>query len=194
MNTRLHWLSILSLIGNDWFIYGKCSKICEHFSLSILDYNVGYLGRSSKNAWYISKQGPNACQNSKQGRPWSDCFFGSSLIWVCAVCLGLFAATSVQNFRIFTVLYLPLIFGKTGFSKQRWPRSNCSQFDWVDTVFFFYGRLSSGSPTVLNISFCLTLLLSYQTVWDWVRGLQKLADQDWQGLPVWIMLNMTYIR
>ena len=32
----------------------------------------------------------NACQNSKQGRPWSDCFFRSSLIWICAVCLGVF--------------------------------------------------------------------------------------------------------
>ena len=29
-----------------------------------------------------------ACQNSKLGRPWSDCFF--SLVWVCHVCLGLF--------------------------------------------------------------------------------------------------------
>ena len=28
--------------------------------------------------------------NSKQGRPWSDCFLRSSLIWVCTVCLGLF--------------------------------------------------------------------------------------------------------
>ena len=31
----------------------------------------------------------NACLNSKQRRPWSDCFFRSSLIWVCTVCLGL---------------------------------------------------------------------------------------------------------
>ena len=29
--------------------------------------------------------------NNKQGSPWSDCFFRSSLIWVCTVCLGLFA-------------------------------------------------------------------------------------------------------
>ena len=32
----------------------------------------------------------NACLNSKQGRPWSDCFFRSSLIWIWAVCLGIF--------------------------------------------------------------------------------------------------------
>ena len=31
----------------------------------------------------------NVCQNSKQGRPSSYCFFRSSLIWVCSVCLGL---------------------------------------------------------------------------------------------------------
>ena len=31
-----------------------------------------------------------ACQNGKQGRHWSGCFFRSSLVWVCAVCLGLF--------------------------------------------------------------------------------------------------------
>ena len=30
------------------------------------------------------------CQNSKQGQPWSDCFWTSSLIWVCSVCLDLF--------------------------------------------------------------------------------------------------------
>ena len=45
----------------------------------------------------------NACQNSKRGRPWSDCFFRSSLIRVCAVCICLFWQTSsVQNFRTFT--------------------------------------------------------------------------------------------
>ena len=31
------------------------------------------------------------CQNSKQGRPRSDCFFRSSLILVCSVCLGILA-------------------------------------------------------------------------------------------------------
>ena len=31
-----------------------------------------------------------ACQNSKQGRPWSDCFFRSLTITVYPVCLGLF--------------------------------------------------------------------------------------------------------
>ena len=43
--------------------------------------------------WNVGLQGwnsQNACQNSKQGRPWSDCFFRSCLIWVCSVCLGLF--------------------------------------------------------------------------------------------------------
>ena len=31
----------------------------------------------------------NTCQITKQGRPWSDWFFWTSLIWVCTVCLGL---------------------------------------------------------------------------------------------------------
>ena len=45
-----------------------------------------------------------ACQNSKQGKPWSDCFFRSSLIWVCAVCLCLFGRKLVFDFFwIFTV-------------------------------------------------------------------------------------------
>ena len=34
-------------------------------------------------------------KNIKQGRPWSDCFFRSSLIWVCTVCLGLFCKQMV---------------------------------------------------------------------------------------------------
>ena len=59
--------------------YRKCSKILN-FSLSVFKENMGYQGWSSQ----------KDCQNSKQGRPWSDCFFRSSLIWVCAVCLGLF--------------------------------------------------------------------------------------------------------
>ena len=41
--------------------------------------------------WWNSQ---NASQNSKQGRPWSDCFFRSSLIWVCTVCQGLFSRQS----------------------------------------------------------------------------------------------------
>ena len=32
----------------------------------------------------------NACQNSKPGRPWSDGFLRSHLIWVCTICLGIF--------------------------------------------------------------------------------------------------------
>ena len=33
----------------------------------------------------------NAHKNSKQGRPWSDCFFRSSLICVCTSFLSLFS-------------------------------------------------------------------------------------------------------
>ena len=41
----------------------------------------------------------NVCQNSIQGRSWSDCFWiRSSLIWVCPVCLGLFGRQLVFLF------------------------------------------------------------------------------------------------
>ena len=60
--------------------YDKCSKISNTllflFSKEMLIIRAGIL--------------QNACQNSKQGRPRSDCFFRSSLIWVCIVCLDLF--------------------------------------------------------------------------------------------------------
>ena len=62
------------------FCYGKCSKILNTF-----------LFLFSKKLFVISYHGwnsQNACGNSKQGRPRSDCFFRSSLIWVCTVCLG----------------------------------------------------------------------------------------------------------
>ena len=68
-------------------IYGKCSKISNTFSF-YSQIICGYKGWNS----------PNACQNSKQGRSWSGCFFRSSLIWVYSVCLGLFGRQLV--FRI----------------------------------------------------------------------------------------------
>ena len=40
----------------------------------------------SPNGW----NSENACQNRKQGRPRSEFFYRSSMIWVCTVCLGLF--------------------------------------------------------------------------------------------------------
>ena len=49
---------------------GKCSK-------TLFLKKCGFQGWNSQ----------NACQNSKQGWPWSDCFFRSSLIWVCTVFL-----------------------------------------------------------------------------------------------------------
>ena len=62
------------------FWYGKCSKISSTFLFLFSNINFGFQG------WHSQ----NACQNSKQGRSRSDCFFRRSLIWVCAVCLGLF--------------------------------------------------------------------------------------------------------
>ena len=60
--------------------YGECSKISNTFLFLF----------STK--MYVIWDGihKNACQNSKQGRPRSDCFLRRSVIWVCTVCLGPF--------------------------------------------------------------------------------------------------------
>ena len=56
--------------------YGKCSKILNTFLF--LFFN--------RKKCCLSELGlTNSCQNSKQGKPWSDC-----LIWVYTVCLGRF--------------------------------------------------------------------------------------------------------
>ena len=57
--------------------YNECSKfyfiyIFEHFNMSLLNQIGGY--------WDWNEQ--TACQNSKQGRLWSDCFFCSSLVFL----------------------------------------------------------------------------------------------------------------
>ena len=57
----------------------KCSKI-SHFSFSLLKLSVSNQHQNLQ----------NACQNSKQSRPGSDCFFRSSLTWFYPVCLSLF--------------------------------------------------------------------------------------------------------
>ena len=46
----------------------------------------------------------NACQNSKKGRPWSDCFLRSSLDRHC-LSRPFCHATSVWNFRTSTVVF-----------------------------------------------------------------------------------------
>ena len=57
---------------------------------------MGYQGWNSQ----------SVCQNSKQGRPWSDCFYRTSLFWVCSVCLGLLSRkqVTIRNFRAFTLI------------------------------------------------------------------------------------------
>ena len=63
-------------------------------SLSAIKRNAGYQGWNSY----------NACQNSKQGRPWSDCFFRSSLIGVYIVYYAFFSGTlRAHNFRMPTL-------------------------------------------------------------------------------------------
>ena len=79
-----------------WSIYGKCSKISKTFLVP------------SSNKTLVIRAGihkmANAGQNSKQGRPRSDCFFISSIIWVCTVCLGIFGRQLVfEIIRTFSV-------------------------------------------------------------------------------------------
>ena len=62
----------------------------QTFSLCVFKWNDGFQGVDSQ----------SACQNSKEGRPWSDCYFRSSLIWVWAVCLGFFSGIYCSNFRL----------------------------------------------------------------------------------------------
>ena len=66
--------------------------------LFLFSKNVGYQGWNSQ----------NACQKSKQRRPWPDRFFRSSLIWVCPVCVG-FCGTQLL-FKILEHLLQLLIF------------------------------------------------------------------------------------
>ena len=60
-------------------------------TVNVLKFRTFYLFLfSNKKLVFRAGIHKNACQNIKQGRPWSDCFFRSSLIWVCTVCLGCF--------------------------------------------------------------------------------------------------------
>ena len=78
--------------GNtDPWWYSKCFKISNTFFFLFSNKKNGYQGLKSQ----------KACLNSNQGRPWSDCYFRSRLIWVCTVCLGLFGRQLV--FRTFTI-------------------------------------------------------------------------------------------
>ena len=80
--------------------------------------NVGYQGWNSQ----------NTCQNSKQGRPWSDCFLRSSLIWVCTVCPGPFwLADRVWNFRTFAIC----------------PKFTKQGIWWVICLFWFFTSQST---------------------------------------------------
>ena len=63
-------------------------KISNIFLSVLKYYNVDYWGWNSQ----------NSCQNSKQGRPWSDCFFRRTLVWVCTCLFDLILYIAVNNF------------------------------------------------------------------------------------------------
>ena len=53
-------------------------------TVNVLKFRTLFNFCSQTKCWYSQ----NACQDSKQGRTRSACFFRSSLIWVCTVCLA----------------------------------------------------------------------------------------------------------
>ena len=71
-------------------IYDTCSKIS--YTFHFLFSNKGWNSQ-------------NACQKREPGRPWSDCFFRNSLIWVCPVCLGLWS----RQLLVETLEHLPYV-------------------------------------------------------------------------------------
>ena len=82
---------------------------------------------------YKSWNSQNACQKSKQGRPWSGIFFRSSLICGCTVCLGLLAGNySFWNFRNIMYMYVDNACHHTSHI-----------YKWVS----LWQNLSSGFPT-----------------------------------------------
>ena len=59
-------------------------KQFQHLSLSVLEELANFQDWKSQALLKIA----NSSLNSKQTRPRSDCFYRSSLIWVCTVCLA----------------------------------------------------------------------------------------------------------
>ena len=72
-------------------------------TVNFVKYSTIFLILISNKCWYQGWNSQNTYLNSKQGRPWSDCFWRSSLIWVCLVCLSIWQTTSVQSIRASTV-------------------------------------------------------------------------------------------
>ena len=77
---------------NDLFV--KITKNTNTF-LTLSQINVGYQVWNSQ----------NACQKSNHGRTLSACFFSSSLIWVCTICLSPFGPKS-QNIYVISFWYI----------------------------------------------------------------------------------------
>ena len=78
---------------------------------------------SQTNVSYQGWNSQNACQNSTQRRPRSNCFFRSSLFWVCTVCecLGLFGRQLVLEI-LEHLLYIQVSFQRCPtYSCDRWP-------------------------------------------------------------------------
>ena len=105
-NSSLSWPSYIdfSIIPlTHWYIwtpiYLNMVTVLKFWTLFSVYSQIecGYQGWSSQYAWH----------NSKQGRPWSDCFWRSSLIWVCPVCLSLFGRQLHVVFKILEHLPQP---------------------------------------------------------------------------------------
>ena len=128
--------------------YGKWSKSLNTFSLFSNKMSVIRAG--------IHK---NTLQNSKQRRPWSDCFFRSSLIWVCTFCLGVFDRQLVLEILEHLPNYSIIIGRVKEFLSKTTPQKALSNFSPVNNFIIH---------TILHTLFHLSQIsrqLYYQRHW-----------------------------
>ena len=98
------------------FLWNRCCNLLNSITIYISEASfikhianilifLKLFSLCSQRKWgYKGSNSRNACWNSKQGKPTSDCFFRSSLIWVCTVCLWLLIRQLVFKIvEIFTV-------------------------------------------------------------------------------------------
>ena len=157
------WLAVERLVRlPDIYEYGKCSKIMNTFLFLF------------SNKLLVIRTGS---QNSKQGRPWSDCFFRSSLIWVCTVVLCIFDR---QVFEILEILeLLPKM--NTSIVKQyvHCALTFCmlGNFSWCFVICWFVFQESFQKIFSGTLSECQTVCIQIRTdrasVLIWVQTVCK---------------------
>ena len=75
--------------------------------VNVLIFQALFSFCSNIKCWFSELDSQSPCKNSKQGRPWSDCSFRSSLLRVCTVCLGLFDRQHLLIFFLCQNIFIP---------------------------------------------------------------------------------------